>query len=603
MTRTRLLLCALLLALTATGCDSLPTRPTSSPEIEAAERLFAEGDFPAAAAAFLDAGRSSRSQRDFLSLRAAEAWREDGQIERARPVIESISERRLDPDALLRLNLLRAELALIDRAPQRALDLLAGPVASAPMAQRDRIHFLRAQAHAGLEQPFEAAAERAALSAYLGEAERVENDAAIVSLLGQLRPADLQQRSSRLGRGDPLYDHAARQLRSLGLAMPNAAGSSIQSSIQRARRVALLLPRQGSFAAAGEAVRDGFMSAYFADAGTRPEVVLYDAGESVESTLEAYRKAAADGVDRVVGPLSREGVSALFELGMLQAPLLALNRGNVAPPPGSQSFALSPEDEGMAAAERMLALGYRRVLVANGGDEHARRVLAAFAPTFARGGGSVAAEIQPPVGSPDYSAAIARAIGEAGRRAAPEQSANETTQGAVFVDVDAVFLAVKVEQARLLVPQLRSAGIFDRPLLATSQIRSSEGVSRLDRDFDGIEFSELPWLLGASAPGLPAAEDSRRLPSALGASARLFAFGIDAYRVLAALPALSRLPGTAIEGATGTLSLDDFGQIQRRPGWGRFNGARVQPAPALETRGLERDGLQTGGIDAGSTLR
>ncbi len=589
MRRLRPLFCAALFAFALSGCDTLPTRATISPEQEMAERLFAEGDFPAAAQAFLDAARRSRAQRDLLTLRAAEAWREDGQIEEARTLVAMIGERRLDADGLLRLNLLRAELALIDRDPQRALDALGQPIEAVPEAQRDRVYFLRAQAYAGLDRPFEAARERAALAAWLPAGEREENAQAIVSLLGQMRPADLQRASARLTRSDPLYDQAALQLRTLGLAMPSSAGHTGASTGVRANRVALLLPRSGPLAAAGEAVRDGFMAAYYADAGEqRPEVLLYDAGDSVEQNLQAFREASADGAERIVGPLSREAIGALFEMGTLQTPVLALNRGTVTPPPGSQSFALSPEDEGMAAAERMLALGYQRIVVANGGDEHARRVLSALVPTFARGGGSVITEIVPPGASPDYSGEIRRAIAAAGQRPADAQSAPDRS-GAVLIDADAIYLAVRFEQARLLVPQLRSAGIFDRPLLASSQILGSDGTARPDRDFDGIEFTELPWLLGASGPGMPSQDEARLLRSAQGASARLFAFGLDSYRVLAALPALSRLPGSSIEGATGSLSLDEFGQIQRRPGWGRFRGARTELIPGGET-GLLLDG-------------
>jgi outer membrane PBP1 activator LpoA protein len=583
MRRLRPLFCALLIAAAASACGGMPTRGQASPEVQAAERLYAEGDFPAAAAAFLDAARGSRSARASLTLRAAEAWREDGRIEQARPLLAEINTRRMTADELLRVNLLGAELALIDRDPQRALDLLAAPVEAAPERQRDRIHFLRAQAHAGLDQPFEAARERAALAAYLPAGEQAENDQAISALLSQLKPADLQRSASRLDRGDPAWDRVAAQLRSLGLAMPSPSGVvNTGSGSLRPRSIALLLPRSGALAAAGEAVRDGFMAAYYADASEdRPRVRVYDAGDSVEQNLEAYRNAAADGAERVVGPLSREAVTALFEMGTPQVPMLALNRAAVTPPPGSQSFALSPEDEGIAAAERLLALGYRRVVVVNGGDEHARRVLAALAPTFARGGGSVVTEIQPPVGSPDYSGEIQRAIAAAGTRALEVVPETPDRSGAVHVDADAFYMALRFDQARLFVPQLRAAGVFDRPLLASSQIISSAGAA-IDRDFNGIEFSELPWLLGIDIAGVPSTEDSRRLGSAQGASARLFAFGIDAYRVLAALPALLRMPGTAIEGATGALSLDDFGQVQRQPAWGRFHNGRVRPAPAPE---------------------
>jgi putative spermidine/putrescine transport system permease protein len=65
------------------------------------------------------------------------------------------------------------------------------------------------------------------------------------------------------------------------------------------------------------------MTGYYADAGERPEVVLYDAGDSVEDNLQAYRDASADGVDRIVGPLSREAITALF-LSPLMIPHVVL---------------------------------------------------------------------------------------------------------------------------------------------------------------------------------------------------------------------------------------------------------------------------------------
>ncbi|MCG6118654.1 MAG: penicillin-binding protein activator [Aquimonas sp.] len=589
MIRFRSLALALLTTLTLVACDSTPTR-SGGGEALTAERLYADGDFPAAAQAFVDAASRSRSQRDALTLRAAEAWREDGRIERAAPLLGQIDSRRLGPDEALRLDLLRAELALVENRPADALALLARPADRVPPALRDRLLFLRAQAHAGVDRPFEAARDRAALGSLLPAAEQAENDAAIRSLLGQLSPAELQRAAAVLSREEALYPVVAAELSALGLAMPSGlSGGVLDRGGQRAQRVALLLPRSGTFAAAGEAVRDGFLSGYFADPGERPELTFYDAGDSVETALAAYRAAAADGAQRVVGPLSREAVAALFEQGALRVPVLALNRGTSTPPPGSQSFALSPEDEGIEAARRMLALGYRRLMLAAGTDEHSRRVLAALVPAYTRGGGQIVAEMNLSGAGPDYSNQIRAAIRAAGSRSAAEAPATagqreSRRDTSVYVEVDAIYIAVRYEQARLLVPQLRAAGIFDRPLLASSQIRPPESAARPDRDFDGIEFTELPWLLGAMppTPGLPSAQDSRRLASSQGQSARLFAFGIDAYRVLAALPALSRLPGTAIDGASGTLRLDDFGQVLRAPAWGRFAGARVQPVDGFE---------------------
>jgi tetratricopeptide (TPR) repeat protein len=86
-----------------------------------AERLFDEGDFVQAAAAFEDAARRDRSHRDALTLRAAESWREEGRIEDARPLLSKLRLERLSSEEALRADLLRAELALLDRDSQRAL--------------------------------------------------------------------------------------------------------------------------------------------------------------------------------------------------------------------------------------------------------------------------------------------------------------------------------------------------------------------------------------------------------------------------------------------------------------------------------------------------
>ena len=94
--------------------------------------------------------------------------------------------------------------------------------------------------------------------------------------------------------------------------------------------------------------------------------------------MAAYDRAVAEGNDFVVGPLGRDEVSALFAKGTLPVPVLALNRGNAQPPAGTASFSLSPEDEGIAAAEYLLDHGARRVLVIGGGDDTQRRAVASL---------------------------------------------------------------------------------------------------------------------------------------------------------------------------------------------------------------------------------
>ena len=127
---------------------------------------------------------------------------------------------------------------------------------------------------------------------------------------------------------------------------------------ERPQQVALLLPLSGRAAAAGGAVRDGFLGAYY-DGGNaaRPRIRVYDVAE--RDAPSAYLQALADGCDFVVGPLTREEVTALATVADGRATTLALNflPDGVQVPDRFYQFALSPEDEARLAARRVAADG------------------------------------------------------------------------------------------------------------------------------------------------------------------------------------------------------------------------------------------------------
>lgn len=328
------------------------------------------------------------------------------------------------------------------------------------------------------------------------------------------------------------------------------------------RAIALLLPLTGAYAEAAESVRDGVLAGYYALPAPRPALRLYDTGGGPEGALAAYRQAQTDAADLALGPLTREAVDALAAEPALPLPLLALNRPVSPLPPGHASFALTPEDEAAAVADRMLRYGQRRILaVAAGGDATAQRVLEAFAARLREGGGEVREVATVVPGSADFGAVLAQSFARLGAEGH-----------------DAVFVALRAPEARLLIPQLAVAGFEPRPLLATSQILIGGGNARLDRELDGIEFTDLAWRLNPP-PGLPEAErTAAALPSARGGGARLFAFGLDAIGLIGRLPALLADPEAGMDGATGRLRLDLFGNVVRTPAWAVFRGGRPQPA-------------------------
>ena len=389
---------------------------------------------------------------------------------------------------------------------------------------------------------------------------RAANAARIDALLAQLDDASLSRGAGELRTGDPLYNFAGRALLNRGLPLPRAFDRgewqfdtanrppADRDGYRPPMRVALLLPLSGSLARAAEPVRDGFLTGYYGERRRRPELRFYDTAAGANA---AYARAAAEGNDFVVGPLSREEVDAVFANDTPPVPLLALNRGSRMPPAGSASFSLSPEDEGIAAAEYLLEKGARRVLIISGSDDSQRRASSALAEQLLQRGGQVTARI-------DYR---------------PEATLVVPADGSI----DAVFLALRGGQARELAPRLALAGLAGKARVATSQIVSGTGNANEDMLLEGIVYPTETWGV-RNVSGIPSqASAAARTNSAKGPAARLFAFGYDAWLLTAYLERLALAPNSDIAGATGRLSLDGFGYVLRRPTWSRFTGGVAMP--------------------------
>lgn len=392
---------------------------------------------------------------------------------------------------------------------------------------------------------------------------RQDNEAQIDRLLAGLDNATLAREAAALPAGDPLYDFAGRALLNRGLPLPRPfdrgnwrvlAGNRPPADSDGYRpplKLGVLLPLSGELSKAAVPVRDGLLAGYYGESRRRPDIIFYDTAGSPAGAIAAYARAVGEGADYIVGPLGRDEVSALFR-EHLTVPVLALNRGNVAPPEGSTSFSLAPEDDGIAAAEYLLARNARHVLVL--ADPSLQRAVGAFRQQMERRGGSVTEALAIADKPLDMVAALKAASEKAG-------------------GVDALFLAVKPAQARALAPQLVAAGLAGKPRVGTSQLALAEG-SATDHALDGVAFPSEAW--GVSGLPSPAAA-AKLLPSARGPAAKLFAFGHDAWLLTAYLERLVTRADGSIQGATGTLRLDGFGNVARTPAWSTLSGGSVVP--------------------------
>lgn len=227
------------------------------------------------------------------------------------------------------------------------------------------------------------------------------------------------------------------------------------------------------------------------------------------------------------------------------------------------AFGLLPDTEGAQAAERMASMGIREAAVIAATDDWAERATLAFRAQFESLGGAIVGEARLREGEVNYASQIRQSVGSFA-----------TASNA------AVFISMRPQQARLLMPQLRLAGV-SVPVMASSHVYSGALNAGLDRDLEGLEFCDAPWLFDASAGLPPRDQIVRGIDSARGSGARLFALGLDAYALMPYMDWLGTHPDSYLPGATGQLASDSFGRVHRLLTWARFENGVARPVSGL----------------------
>jgi outer membrane PBP1 activator LpoA protein len=138
-------------------------------------------------------------------------------------------------------------------------------------------------------------------------------------------------------------------------------------------------------------------------------------------------------------------------------------------------------------------------------------------------------------------------------------------------DIDFIFMAASSRQARLIPPQLRFHHAPKIPVYTTSHSYGGTVDPDMDRDMDGVQFSDMPWTLKQATPDNHLKADIRgNWPDMEKRYSRLYAMGIDAYYIIGQLNSLRRNRSSYYQGETGDLSLDINNRLQRRLTWARF---------------------------------
>ncbi|MDD3447520.1 MAG: penicillin-binding protein activator [Gammaproteobacteria bacterium] len=598
------------LVLALAGCTGMPPAATTAPtggEAQA-ESLLRSGQPAQAAREYRRlADAASPPRREALLLSTAEAWLEADDAAAARATLEALGGSALPAPLAARRAIVIGGLQLRDGDPEAALASLRG-LEETPLDARteSRYHRIRAEALERGGRFADAARERVALDFLLSNPEAIlANQRAIWADLNRLSPEQLSAQRTRpapdtysgwleLVLVQRLFSsNPAQQARELGnwrarypdhpaqrhlLAGPEAQPAPTQYP----DRLALLLPLSGELAAIGQAVREGFMAAYYSDSrgGDAPQVQVHDT--RVGGARAAYEAAVAAGAGMVVGPLTKEALADLVTGGGLTVPILALNRVDVSPPPaGLYQFGLAPEDDAREAARRAWDDGHRRMLVLVPAGEWGERVAQAFVEVWYAAGGSVAEtqyysgdsladSVKNLLNITESEQRRSQLSGQLGRQLKFQPQRRQ--------DADAVFLAAFPRDARQIRPLLDFYYASDLPVYATSHLYSGNHNPAADQDMDGIHFADLPWIIDPGPEDLALKEDFAALwPDSAERFSRLFALGLDAYTLVPRLQALIRDPALSIPGRTGRLSLAPDGRVHRSLVWAHFEQGVATP--------------------------
>jgi outer membrane PBP1 activator LpoA protein len=353
-------------------------------------------------------------------------------------------------------------------------------------------------------------------------------------------------------------------------------------------QIGLILPLSGRQQGAGVAVRDGFLAALLQqEQSQRPVVDVYDSAEMGATT--AYRRAIADGAQFIVGPLTKDDVTAIATSGETSVLTLALNQtaDESNAPSLMFQFALDPADEARQVAQRVAADGRMRGLLLLPNNEWGQRIFKAFDTELKTLGGTIAGMRFYDPAARDYSQPITQLllIDESRTRA----NTLNATIGAHLEfeprsrgDAQFVFVGAQPVQGRSLRPALRFHLAEDLPIYATSDI--FEPDAEANSDLEGVIFPDMPWVISPDAVSTQLRTAlSKHWPVRARGRGRLYAFGFDSYRLVPLLKAGRFGNAHAIPGMTGLLSIDSKGRVHRELDWAQVAGGKPNPLSTAAT--------------------
>lgn len=405
-------------------------------------------------------------------------------------------------------------------------------------------------------------------------------------------------------------------------ALPENVIEATQLTDAGANDIAVLLPLSGRLARTGQVVKNGIMAAYYTDVEKRQDEHLLPRLRFIDTNEVDTQHLLSEIGDTkfIIGPLLKDTVERLIPSLPLGVNVLALNRPDELPdnasakglatgssnpviaddalasgtglagdgtqnelhslglPTSLNYYGLAPEDEAKQLAEFIFNKGYRAPIVIAAQSSLYQRMDDTFKKHW-RILNNLENKQRANITSVSFndSNSLREGITQALDVAQSNQRINQIeymTNDEVYNmprsrrDIDAIVAFASPQDTELLNPIIEaSLNPYDGkqvPVYATSRSMDYDSGKNQWRDLQNVHFIDMPWLMPSHSWQPLQQEVEQAWQNQNTMQKRLFAFGFDAYQLLPQLGMLNTLKYLSHEGLTGTLSLNQQGEVIRK---------------------------------------
>jgi len=417
-------------------------------------------------------------------------------------------------------------------------------------------------------------------------------------------------------------------------ALPENVIKATQLTDAGANDIAVLLPLSGRLARTGQVVKNGIMAAYYTDVEKRQDEHLLPRLRFIDTNEVDTQHLLSEIGDTkfIIGPLLKDTVERLIPSLPLGVNVLALNRPDELPdnasakgvttgssnpaiaddalasgtglagddtqnelhslglPTSLNYYGLAPEDEAKQLAEFIFNKGYRAPIVIAAQSSLYQRMDDTFKKHWRILNNQ---ENKQRANITSVSFNDSNSLREGITQALDVAQSNERINQIEYMtndevynmprsrrDIDAIVAFASPQDTELLNPIIEaSLNPYDGkqvPVYATSRSMDYDSGKNQWRDLQNVHFIDMPWLMPSHSWQPLQQEVEQAWQNQNTMQKRLFAFGYDAYQLLPQLGMLNTLKYLSHEGLTGTLSLNQQGEVIRKQPQAIIRNEKVQ---------------------------